>query len=840
MIHFLFLTSLCVSVLFLIGKAYSTISKKSPSNLLELKEINASVKKMSGGWWFLIPFISLLALVYNVTVTAVWFVLEALNLLMRIIAWVWTEVIISAGYFLFKLFWHYCISWPWKILRMAFDSIRPSFKWSYFKIGFLGLALSFLIAFLGRYLTNTFNWWHGINLFFAIVSIIPIGLSISHIVFSRKENSQSDNKTIRNKYLSHLIFLLVTFLIFICIECGIIYLGSLTTMGYALSALFAGGNIITSLFIILNAGLLFFALSALPSFSQDYGGTNKELLKSFGTHLMHKWPQYILALPAMVIPAIIVSIIPYFLSQGASFVTEKASNRVYEHRIFEAENEASKNETFNYADWLNVTQYPDDQVKKLMVKDINQVKNDAELSMLKKNQAYMTMFYNRHASCYGAAPAIALAYGFNEYSNYQNRLTNTEPYDQLPSASTVAIVDLQNKLDKNVIPEYENNIKEYESTLRNLDDNLTHACDSIADNNNTPPPAVTDTTKASQQSSAALDNCELKKREIRDEIEGTEKNKNTAIASKARAEMISKHLLAVKREMDEIRETGTASEKTGHFLITLWMCVIMAFAFAFLIPLFAILNHSVYSHSDGSSKYYLIQEIEAANQINKNQPLMGLLLLPFLFPLLMMLHAFVHPAIKYTKSAFKIVKMEALYNKLHDLASPIKSFIINNNNGSNSIIVAISNNQGSNPQTFILKSDTAADNIILTNAPAVDTTMSASIQTDEPTYSMVEAQDPTATTEVQPEVLPENTEADNSTIGTYLLLANENQKVFIYSNSNNSSEKLNYLNSKFYVNVKAIENNFGYIEYINNQGRKTAGWVELGSMTKISNSMIQN
>ena len=143
-------------------------------------------------------------------------------------------------------------------------------------------------------------------------------------------------------------------------------------------------------------------------------------------------------------------------------------------------------------------------------------------------------------------------------------------------------------------------------------------------------------------------------------------------------------------------------------------------------------------------------------------------------------------------------------------------------------------------QTFILKSDTAADNIILTNAPAVDTTMSASIQTDEPTYSMVEAQDPTATTEVQPEVLPENTEAENSTIGTYLLLANENQKVFIYSNSNNSSEKLNYLNSKFYVNVKAIENNFGYIEYINNQGRKTAGWVELGSMTKISNSMIQN
>jgi hypothetical protein len=93
---------------------------------------------------------------------------------------------------------------------------------------------------------------------------------------------------------------------------------------------------------------------------------------------------------------------------------------------------------------------------------------------------------------------------------------------------------------------------------------------------------------------------------------------------------------------------------------------------------------------------------------------------------------------------------------------------------------------------------------------------------------------------VQPEVLPESTATENGPLGTYLLLANENQKVFIYSNANTSSEKLNYLNAKFYVNVKAVENNFGYIEYSNNEGRKTAGWVELGSMTKISNGMIQN
>jgi hypothetical protein len=164
------------------------------------------------------------------------------------------------------------------------------------------------------------------------------------------------------------------------------------------------------------------------------------------------------------------------------------------------------------------------------------------------------------------------------------------------------------------------------------------------------------------------------------------------------------------------------------------------------------------------------------------------------------------------------------------------SIIINKNNGSNSIVVAINNNQGSNPETIIVKSDMAADNIIITNAPAIDSAMSTTIQTDEPTHPIVDAQEQTT----QQDVLPENTEGDNSPIGTYLLLANENQKVFIYSNSNNLSEKLNYLNAKFYVNVKAVENNFGYIEYINNLGRKTAGWVELGSMTKISNGLIQN
>ena len=55
-----------LSVLFFCGKLYSAINNQKPSQLLDLADINDTIRKLSGVWLFLIPIVSLMSVFYNI------------------------------------------------------------------------------------------------------------------------------------------------------------------------------------------------------------------------------------------------------------------------------------------------------------------------------------------------------------------------------------------------------------------------------------------------------------------------------------------------------------------------------------------------------------------------------------------------------------------------------------------------------------------------------------------------------------------------------------------------------------------------------------------------------
>ena len=173
---------LILIVFFILGKFYSAISNETPSHLLELKDINDAIRKLSGVWWFMIPVVSLLAILYNIGVAGIWFILIVLGWLLKLFKWVWNEIIIAGGWMLLKILFHYLIVWPWRIFKAAFEAIKPSVNLSNYKAAVLGLFLSFLLAFTGKFMVEQYELSQYISYLFTLLSILPLGLAIASIV----------------------------------------------------------------------------------------------------------------------------------------------------------------------------------------------------------------------------------------------------------------------------------------------------------------------------------------------------------------------------------------------------------------------------------------------------------------------------------------------------------------------------------------------------------------------------------------------------------------------------------------------------------------------------------
>ncbi len=68
------------------------------------------------------------------------------------------------------------------------------------------------------------------------------------------------------------------------------------------------------------------------------------------------------------------------------------------------------------------------------------------------------------------------------------------------------------------------------------------------------------------------------------------------------------------------------------------------------------------------------------------------------------------------------------------------------------------------------------------------------------------------------------------TIGTYIVIADENNLVHFHTEPDISTERNAYFSITDTVYVSEIQNNFGYIEYVNDKNQKSKGWIKLENM----------
>lgn len=569
MLNLISVLSPVILALYLLGLLYSTLSGKSATTNLSISEVNDSIKKMSGAWWFMIPVVAFFAFLYNIIATALWFLFVVLQFLLHLCKWIWNEVVIAAGYLLFKILWHYLVKWPWKILLSAFGAIKPSFTFANFKIGAWSLSFSFLLFFLGKYLVSTFDWWQGIGTFFTFLSLIPIGIGIAHVIYASKSMDDASQKDSRAKFVKHIVTLLAFFGVFFAVEFGIIYVGTFTSFSHFFSAVFASGTLLGSFFIIFNGGLLVFCISALPAFSLDFNGSNKELLEGFGKHICNKGPQYLLAIPASLIPAMIVSFVPYFLSQGVSFVAKDVTSSAFTYRISNAKSAMDTNYTRDYRSWQDLS-ISTDSLKKLMTADLNHAADEASIGALESNKIFMSDFYSKHASEYAALPLVILGSSYNYYEEHQNTVVNLNGYETSAQVDS-ALLDYKSNLDAQIADLGRQN-------------NSTSVPDSAASN-----AGVADTTAAQVAPAVSVPEAP------------------SDAQRKARLEEISKHISAVLSANQSAMEANKTSTTLGYLFASLLMCVLMGISFAPVIALYAYVNLAIYQ-SDGSGKYYVTEQ----------------------------------------------------------------------------------------------------------------------------------------------------------------------------------------------------------------------------------------
>ncbi|MEK0420921.1 MAG: hypothetical protein RLZZ161_772 [Bacteroidota bacterium] len=609
--------------LYLASKIYSAIFKVTLKNEFNIKEITGLTKTQTGWGVILIPFTALLAFLFNIGNSIVWFIGEILGWVVNGVMWIYEQVIVAGLFLLLRVLWHYLIVWPWNLIKLSFSQIMPSLDKSQFIMALKGLFYACLIAFTGRFLTEHYQTSAILENFFTLISLLPIGWTAGQIALASSK-SKMDSKEFRQRYTRHALFVMAFILVIAGGMWLLINLGSRGSFAYTLSSLFIGGTLIGSAFLILAALLFVFTLSALPSFSRDYQGDYKGFPAAFGNHIYHKGTRYLIALPAMLIPAILLTIIPYYLSKGFAFTGAKVTDNVYENRIKDVQASLAKDSIPTYDAWQDFRKINDDSLKKLIAADQKLIDLKSQLEVLYTNNKYLRDFYGSNSDSIGAAPAGAAIYLFNSYSKQQKERINIRSYEKIAVDTQAFANEIMTSNESAKVAK--SNVDNQQKYIDDLNAQLGKVCvvDSGIAPNQQNTPATNDTTAVTTQTPDTRDDCQKQRDYYTSTIASATKVKSSLDSQYTRSKMVNEHIKSMRARLNTMQSNRNISSLLGHFLATAWYSLLMAFAFAFALVLFARVNNEIYMQKDKSSSWMVMDEIENAKSSNPNQPLMGL------------------------------------------------------------------------------------------------------------------------------------------------------------------------------------------------------------------------
>ena len=620
--------------LYAISRLYSSVTGKNPSSRFNLAELKDAFQKNSGVWWFMVPISGILIMFFEAVVSVLWFLGELLHLgtaliklIITILKWIYKEVILGGFYFLWKLIWHYLICIPWGWFREAFRLIGDASKWSSYKTASIGIFASLIIAFFGRYINSFMGDEHMtiqgfIQQATTLLSIIPIGMAASMIAFNRK-NGNATWKAQGMNYAKIAAAILVPMIALIGIEYLLINVGSRTSFQFSLSTLLAGGSLFASFLILINSILIIFVISALPSFANAYSGDFKGVYRAFLSHLYYGWVSYLLAIPAIIIPAFILSIIPGLVTQGMTYITLQATDYVYEQRITSISEEA-KESIVPYADWCNVDSISNDSLNKLIEADMRLLSVRVALNGVERGQAYLDSSYSSFANRNGAVTVGLLSYMYNSYADMINENLKAQPMNTgADSDSSFALTA------KEFIAE----VSEMDSTLARNNRSITAKEEEkaavcvvapIEEPMPLPQPPVVDQEPAPIVN-MPVDGCELERQRIDGVISDIQTESDNIKQRKVRYLAVIQHLNKMQENANSMVGSEKVAKHLGYFFMSIWMCALAAIAMGFVLSIYSHLNSIVYDSIDNSD-WLITSQIRDAHAANKNQPLLGLLL----------------------------------------------------------------------------------------------------------------------------------------------------------------------------------------------------------------------
>lgn len=608
---------------YLASKIYSGIFNVVPKNLYNTKDIIAAQKTQTGWGAMLSPITAVLAFLYNFGNTILWFLGELISWAVKGIMWVYNQIVVAGLFLVLRVLWHYLVMWPWNLLKLAFSQIMPSLNKELYLIALKGLFIACIIAFSGRFLTEHFQTSAVIENLLTLISLLPIGWTAGQIALIATK-SKMDNKDFRQRYTKHALFILGFGLLVAGGTWLLVNLGSRSSFAYSLSSLFIGGSLIGGAFLILSALMFIFLLSALPSFSRDYKGDYKGFPAAFGNHIYQKGARYLLALPAMLIPAIILTIVPYYLSKGFAYTASKITDNVYEGRLKNVQDAVAKASIPGYDAWEDFHAIKDDSLQKLITADQKLLDLKSQLEILNTNHQYLRDFYGNNSDSLAAAPIGGAYFIYDSYDKQQRDRINIRAYEKIAIDSQAFAGEI--KTSDESAKAAKDNANNKQKQIDALNAELAKVC--VADSNTNSvqnqPTTELDTTIAAAAQADNRDDCQKQRDFISAGIAYATKEKASLDSQLTRSNMVNAHIKSMRSRLNAMQSNRNFSSLLGHLLATGWYSLLMAFAFALALVLFARVNSEIYMHKDKTNSWMIMDELENAKSANPNQPLLGL------------------------------------------------------------------------------------------------------------------------------------------------------------------------------------------------------------------------
>ncbi len=619
-------TYLAIFILLIGSYFYRKVSGKQPPFSADISK-HRELGEQKGFWYQLwIVFITPIMFAYNLILDAIWFVTEIFHFVVRLFAivfgwlkWIWSELVWPGLSFLFAIAKWYLWTWPWSYIHLSFNSLPKVAYLPYFLAGFTGLALAYGLVHLGAFLDYI------LSLETPIVTMIFCSLATSLISFGsglitsmlRNSVTKGNWKTVKEhvpnamKALRFVLIYALLACILICAEFIVWRAGWFHQWGNLIGGLLSGPAVGFAVLSVLNFIIISFATVFAGSFVLDNNELSKDSFRPFILLSVRNIGSVLFSSPIAFINAMILSIIPLALMFGALKLSSSVADFTANNAL------GSMNEEQKELAWVDSTDYksvPDSLFEKYL-EDLKE-KKALDYSMARKQNWGMQV---QKFLSIGAKPyEFDAARPMNTYTpekesveeSLKNVAKNWKIEDSLSRAEIQALESNKQSLDteKGTLLNYQEryNRAQSDSLAR-----IAWAADTTIDYSI----RVMDANDFTISIKEYDDLIKTQTNKIELNKKGLDRIQKMSALDVEILEHESSQI-SMSRFMDAI----------AYLLMGLFVAIIWAFAFGFVLPAFNGVWYAIYmkDKEEATASIYIIELWKSMKSINPNQPLMSL------------------------------------------------------------------------------------------------------------------------------------------------------------------------------------------------------------------------